>query len=63
MAQASAVPSVPVAIAGVVALAAALPVAGPAQSVGFGDDQGADERREQLAQHTGLVVVSRSANT
>lgn len=42
--------AVPVAVTGVGVLAAALPAAGPAQNVGFGTDQGTDERREQLSQ-------------
>jgi hypothetical protein len=46
--------TVPVSVALVGPLGAALTVTGAAQGVGFGAEQGVDEGREQLAQHVGV---------
>jgi hypothetical protein len=55
--------AVAVAVALVGPVGAAFAVSGAAQGVGFGPEQGVDERGEQLAQDVGVVVVSRSAST
>ena len=46
--------AVPVPVAVIGALGAALAVSGAAQRVGFGAHQGVDERGQQLAQHIGV---------
>jgi hypothetical protein len=51
----------PVALVG--PIRAALTVSGAAQGVGFGAEQGMDERGEQLAQDVGVGGSGRSANT